>query len=157
VGLSVHLLGTCSVELGGIRRPPPKGRKVWAVLAYLLANRRPVSRDHLAELLFGDADDPLGALRWSHYYSVFWVTPRSLSLLERPERDIEALEETRCANQHPTSIDGYADAIARNVLEILDGCIGRYPAALEANDAFIEHVADRIAACERPEMQQQHR
>ncbi len=28
---------------------------------------------------------------------------------------------------------------------------------LDANDAFIEHVADRIAACERPEMRRLHR
>ncbi len=28
---------------------------------------------------------------------------------------------------------------------------------LDANEAFIEHVADRIAACERPEMRLQHR
>jgi len=65
VGLSIYLLGTCSVEIDGIRRPPPRGRKAWAVLAYLLASRHPVSREHLAELLFGDANDPLGALRWS--------------------------------------------------------------------------------------------
>ena len=28
---------------------------------------------------------------------------------------------------------------------------------LDANEAFIEHVADRIAACERPEMRLLHR
>ena len=50
------------------RRPagrPPRGRKAWALLAYLLLAERPPSRRHLAELLFADADDPLGALRWT--------------------------------------------------------------------------------------------
>jgi DNA-binding SARP family transcriptional activator len=36
-----------------------------AVLAYLLGNRLPPNRRKLAEILFGEADDPLGALRWS--------------------------------------------------------------------------------------------
>jgi hypothetical protein len=36
-----------------------------ALLAYLLLADRPPGRRHLAELLFGDADDPLGALRWT--------------------------------------------------------------------------------------------
>src|SRR5205823_6073175 len=39
--------------------------KTWALLAYLLLSRRPPSRRKLAELLFSEADDPLGALRWS--------------------------------------------------------------------------------------------
>ena len=44
---------------------PPRGRKAWAVLAYVLLAERPVARSRLAELVFGDADDPLGALRWT--------------------------------------------------------------------------------------------
>ena len=35
------------------------------VLAYLLLAERPPSRQRLAGLLFNEADDPLGALRWS--------------------------------------------------------------------------------------------
>ena len=35
------------------------------MLAYLLLAERPPGRRQLAELLFGDADDPLGALRWT--------------------------------------------------------------------------------------------
>lgn len=34
-------------------------------MAYLLLAERPPSRAHLAQLLFGDANDPLGALRWT--------------------------------------------------------------------------------------------
>ncbi len=43
----------------------PRGRKAWALLCYLLLAERPPSRRRLAEILFGDADDPLGALRWA--------------------------------------------------------------------------------------------
>ena len=47
------------------RRAPPRGHKSWAVLAYLVLAQAPVGRARLAGLLFGDADDPLGALRWT--------------------------------------------------------------------------------------------
>jgi len=60
---TIRLLGPPSIEQAGAR--PPRGRKAWALLAYLLLAERPPTRRRLAELLFGDADDPLGALRWS--------------------------------------------------------------------------------------------
>ncbi len=63
--LAVHLLGPPSVEHDGVAAPAPRGKKVWAVLGYLLRAEAPVSRERLAWLLFGDADDPLGALRWN--------------------------------------------------------------------------------------------
>lgn len=59
--LRVQLLGRPRV--GGASGRPP-ARKSWALLAYLILHP-PVSRRRLAELLFADADDPLGALRWS--------------------------------------------------------------------------------------------
>lgn len=61
----VTLLGRPTVERGGAVVPPPKGRKVWALLAYLLLADRPPSRQQLASLLFAEADDPMGALRWN--------------------------------------------------------------------------------------------
>jgi DNA-binding SARP family transcriptional activator len=62
----IRLLGPPAIEQAD-RTParPPRGRKTWALLAYLLLADRPPSRKRLAELLFADADDPLGALRWS--------------------------------------------------------------------------------------------
>ncbi len=42
-----------------------RGHKAWGVLAYLLLNQRAPSRHELAGLLFAEADDPLGALRWA--------------------------------------------------------------------------------------------
>ncbi len=64
-GLSIHLLGTPRVMLGSAPRPAPRGRKAWALLAYLLATESRPSRQWLAELLFSDADNPLNALSWS--------------------------------------------------------------------------------------------
>ena len=63
--LSIHVLGDVSIRRNGSLIDPPKGRKVWALLAYLLLSRAPSRRDHLASLLFGEADDPLRALRWN--------------------------------------------------------------------------------------------
>jgi DNA-binding SARP family transcriptional activator len=65
VTLTIRLLGPPAIERDGSPGPPPRGRKAWALLAYLLLADRPPGRRQLAELLFGDADDPLGALRWT--------------------------------------------------------------------------------------------
>ncbi|MGH2957252.1 MAG: AfsR/SARP family transcriptional regulator, partial [Solirubrobacterales bacterium] len=65
MSLSIRLLGAPALERDGAPADPPRGRKSWALLAYLALSRYPPSRRELAELLFGEADDPLGALRWS--------------------------------------------------------------------------------------------
>ncbi|HXF71012.1 MAG TPA: SARP family transcriptional regulator, partial [Actinomycetota bacterium] len=65
MALAIHLLGEPKVLADGVPRPPPRGRKVWGLLAYLLLSGRPAPREDLARLLFGEADDPLGALRWN--------------------------------------------------------------------------------------------
>jgi hypothetical protein len=64
--LAIHLLGPQpSVVRSGQPQPPPRGRKVWALLAYLLITESAPSREWLSELLFSDADDPLNALSWN--------------------------------------------------------------------------------------------
>jgi DNA-binding SARP family transcriptional activator len=63
--LVIRLLGPPEIERDGVAVTPPRGSKAWAVLAYRLLAERPVARSRLAELVFGDADDPLGALRWT--------------------------------------------------------------------------------------------
>lgn len=62
---TLHLLGRPRVEQDGVEAPRPRGRKTWALLALLALSERPVSRERAAGLLFGEADDPLGALRWT--------------------------------------------------------------------------------------------
>ena len=42
-----------------------RGHKPWAITAYLALAGGPVTRDRLITLLFEDADDPAGTLRWN--------------------------------------------------------------------------------------------
>jgi DNA-binding SARP family transcriptional activator len=60
-----RLLGPPRIEDSGQPCPPPRSLKSWAVLARVALTARPVGRRELAGELFGEADDPLGALRWS--------------------------------------------------------------------------------------------
>jgi DNA-binding SARP family transcriptional activator len=62
---TIRLLGAPAILQDGVATAPPRGRKAWALLAYLLLCERPATRRELAELLFADAADPLGALRWN--------------------------------------------------------------------------------------------
>ena len=62
--LSVRLLGPPVVRLGDGDAPAPRDRKTWGVLAYLLLSEHRPPRQRLAELLFPEANDPLGAVRW---------------------------------------------------------------------------------------------
>ena len=64
--LAIHLLGPQPhVIRSGHLQPPPRGRKAWGLLAYLVTTEAAPSREWLAELLFSDADDPRGALSWN--------------------------------------------------------------------------------------------
>ena len=65
MSLTVHLLGRPELvrPTGGAYQF--RSRKSWAVLAYLILTNRPPTRGRLAGLLFGEADDPGRALRWS--------------------------------------------------------------------------------------------
>ena len=65
MGLAIHLLGPPRVERDGHALPAPRGYKVWGLLAYLIRGDVGASRQHLAALLFEDAEDPLAALRWN--------------------------------------------------------------------------------------------
>lgn len=65
MGLAIYLLGPPRVQENGEQRPPPRGHKPRALLALLTLSDVPLSRDRLTGLLFGDADDPLGSLRWN--------------------------------------------------------------------------------------------
>ncbi|MBJ7521001.1 MAG: tetratricopeptide repeat protein [Solirubrobacteraceae bacterium] len=62
---TIQLLGAPAILRDGQKTAGPKGRKAWALLAYLLLAERPAGRRAMAEFLFADAADPLGALRWN--------------------------------------------------------------------------------------------
>jgi DNA-binding SARP family transcriptional activator len=63
--VEVRLLGRPEVRHDGEPAPGPRGSKPWALLAYLICSERPRTRAELAELLFCEANDPMGALRWN--------------------------------------------------------------------------------------------
>ena len=63
--LRVRLLGQPRIQdPAGPPARPPRGQKSWALLARVALADRPLARGELAAELFGEADDPLGALRW---------------------------------------------------------------------------------------------
>ncbi|WP_120955310.1 BTAD domain-containing putative transcriptional regulator [Arthrobacter oryzae] len=61
----IRLLGPPRIESAGTPLRQPRGRKAWAVLAYLALQPDGTGRARTAALLFPDAEDPLGALRWN--------------------------------------------------------------------------------------------
>src|SRR4051794_40532213 len=63
--LVLHLLGRPFAERTGSSAYRFRSRKSWAVLGYLLLTDRQPTRAELAGLFFGEAQDPLAALRWS--------------------------------------------------------------------------------------------
>ena len=63
--VAIRLVGRPSIKRGGQETRRLRGHKAWAVLAYIERSASPVSRQQLADLLFGEANDPLGALRWT--------------------------------------------------------------------------------------------
>lgn len=64
LGLEINLVGGPSVDHQVSNGYRPRSRKTWALLCYLLLSERPPSRSRLSALLFAEAADPLGALRW---------------------------------------------------------------------------------------------
>jgi DNA-binding SARP family transcriptional activator len=64
--LAIQLLGQPEIRGGDGEQRPVRGQKAWGLLAYLvLSEIRRAPREHLAELLFSAAADPLGSLRWN--------------------------------------------------------------------------------------------
>jgi len=61
----IRLIGRPRLERDGEPVAGPRGNKAWALLARLVRSPDPVSRQRLVDELFSEADDPMGALRWS--------------------------------------------------------------------------------------------
>ena len=62
---TVQLLGPPVLIRDGVVYAAPRGRKVWAVLAYLALSQGQPSRQQLVDLLFSEAEDPAATLRWN--------------------------------------------------------------------------------------------
>jgi DNA-binding SARP family transcriptional activator len=65
MSIEARLLGPPLVVRDGVVYAAPRGKKVWALFAYLALSEQPPTRQHLADLLFPDAEDPASALRWN--------------------------------------------------------------------------------------------
>lgn len=65
VPVLAQLLGPPLLTRDGVVYAAPRGKKVWALFAYLALSDPPPTRQLLTELLFPDAEDPASALRWN--------------------------------------------------------------------------------------------
>ncbi|QOR38592.1 hypothetical protein HNO52_08775 [Billgrantia diversa] len=63
--LTLNLLGDLEVIRDGQVLALPPSSKTRGLLAYLARHSRPLSREHLCDLLWELPDDPRGSLRWS--------------------------------------------------------------------------------------------
>lgn len=110
----IRLLGPPKIESAGTAPPQPKGRKAWAVLAYLALQPDGVSRSRTAMLLFPDAADPLGALRWNlselrRTLAGVSITGDPLRLALLPPWHCDAVDLVGSANGHgldPRTVNG---------------------------------------------------
>lgn len=131
--LRLRLLGRLIVSRNGVAVELPTSRKVRALLAYLAMSPRPLSREHLCEMLGDTANDPRGDLRW--------CLSRARALLDDGERrrlvsDGEAVGIDLC--------DGEVDAQA--VERAIDAGIGTLDATrLQAlADAFAGEFVEAL-------------
>jgi tetratricopeptide (TPR) repeat protein len=160
MSLAIHLLGRPYLERDGHAVAAPRGHKAWGLIAYLVLSRvRNPSREHLAELLFAAADDPLGSLRWNLAElrralgaATLPHGSTALSLAPGTFVDVDAL--VRATPQEAVAIPG----LGREVLEGME--FGNSPAfetwllierrrLLGASEAALHEAAlDRLAAGE---------
>lgn len=64
MGVRINLIGPPEIRVNDAPATI-RGHKPWAVLARILLSDRPLGRQYLAAEVFPEAEDPLGALRWS--------------------------------------------------------------------------------------------
>ncbi|MES2973670.1 MAG: transcriptional regulator [Pseudomonadota bacterium] len=112
-GLSLQLLGRLTVLRAGEPVALPPSRKVRALLAYLAMSARPMTRNHLCELLWDLPGDPRGELRWclSKLRSVLDEPgrPRVLAdgddvAVDLADCGVDALQVTRALQQGVASL-----------------------------------------------------
>ena len=166
-GLQVHILGELNVLLDGQPVVVPGSRKTRALLAYLLLQNRPVTREHLCELLWPHPDNPRAALRWSltklrqilNTRAEHLVADRSSvaikgledsvdlrqvdGLLKKPVADIETVELGQAARLfHGELLEGMEIPDCHRFNEWL---IARGEAARRAQRKILEILTSRLA------------
>ena len=139
--LSIHLLGPPRAERDGQPLPAPRGDKIWALLAYLLRSSAPVRRPHLSGLLFADAQDPLGALRWNlcqlrRLLGGSQLGGNPLTLTLEPDTQVDVLTLVDGGTQAAAALPG----IGRDLLEGI-----RFPSS-PAFDAWLEEERTQLRA-----------
>lgn len=84
MSVRVRLLGRPSLDRDGA---PSRldGRKTWALLAFVILESPAPTRRQLAERLWSDADDPLGAMRWTLSQVRRTLAPEA-SIIEEDDR-----------------------------------------------------------------------
>jgi DNA-binding SARP family transcriptional activator len=153
--LEIKLLGSPCLILDGKATSGPRGRKSWAVIARIALGDRPLARRELVDLLFQDAVDPLGALRWTlsearrcmHRDDLLRGDP--LALLEADARvDVHALEGTaadalRVAQTAGELLAGWAFPACPEFEDWLEVERRRAQSRVEAQlrDAAMQHLA----------------
>jgi DNA-binding SARP family transcriptional activator len=160
MSLAIHLLGRPRLERDGEPVAGPRGHKAWGLLAYLILSRvHKPSREHLAELLFAGADDPLGSLRWNLAELRRALGPATLAhgsteLALRPDTFVDVDALIRGTPQEAVAIPG----LGRELLEGIE--FGNAPAfetwllgerrrLLGAAEAALHEASlDRLAAGE---------
>lgn len=145
IAVHVHLLGNPRVLLDGREVLRPRGHKVWALMAYLLGPQAPVRRPQLASLLFGDADDALGALRWNlcqmrRLLPGVEVGGGALRLEPPPHFWVDVLAACRQQDVDP------ADALLALERDLLEGIA--FPSA-PAFDRWLEAERERVRSAAR--------
>ena len=162
MSLAIYLLGRPHLEREGEPGTGPRGHKAWGLLAYLILSRvRKPSREHLAELLFAGADDPLGSVRWNLAELRRALGPATLphsstELALRPDTFVDVDALIRGSPQEAVAIPG----LGRELLEGME--FGNSPAfetwllgerrrLLGAAEAALHEASlDRLAAGEAP-------
>jgi DNA-binding SARP family transcriptional activator len=160
MSLAIHLLGRPHLERDGEPVAGPRGHKAWGLVAYLiLSGVRNPSREHLAELLFAGADDPLGSLRWNLAELRRALRPVTLAhgstdLALRPDTFVDVNALIRGTPQQAVALPGLGR-------ELLEGMVFEHAPAFEtwllgerrrllgaAEAALHEASLDRLAAGE---------
>jgi DNA-binding SARP family transcriptional activator len=107
VSIRIRLLGQPTIEVDGRTERSLPGWKPWALLAHLVLSDQPASRQRLSELLWPEAEDPSGALRWALFQLRKALAPEA-TVVERGGR-------LELAEPKP----------AVDVLELLEGSVAK--------------------------------